>query len=282
MDGENIKAYVNLPDKNLIKYLCFDLDGTLLNDEKKVGFISLEYIKKYKQDGVRIVLCSGRHLEGIIEYAEILGMDANDYIICCDGQYIYDGELDKIFEWPTFRKSDVKKIINNLKCDAFLVDRQHDYIYSYGNNNFFKWLVNVIVGDKTNCKKRQKINISKYDLAFKKHLVIEKIVIKDVETDVLESQYNVCKLSTGRIEILPKNVNKYNALCKLQELKLISSFDECLYFGDEYNDYLCVKNCKYSVVPETAPNELKKEAVFVAESSNSDGVGKVLKDIYGK
>ena len=50
---------------SLVKMIVLDLDGTLLNSERKVSEKSKKYIKKLKDMGYIVVIATGRIYESI-------------------------------------------------------------------------------------------------------------------------------------------------------------------------------------------------------------------------
>ena len=50
------------------KIICFDLDGTLLTDEKKVLPENIDAIKRAKDAGMDIVICTGRQLNAAKQF----------------------------------------------------------------------------------------------------------------------------------------------------------------------------------------------------------------------
>ena len=52
----------------MIKLIAIDLDGTLLNSEKKIPKENISAIQAAAQAGVKIVLCTGRPKSGIVTY----------------------------------------------------------------------------------------------------------------------------------------------------------------------------------------------------------------------
>ena len=61
----------------MIKVIALDLDGTLLTDDKKVTPENKKAIQLAKEQGVKIVLCTGRPLMSIyhlLEELELLGL----------------------------------------------------------------------------------------------------------------------------------------------------------------------------------------------------------------
>ena len=49
----------------MIKLIALDLDGTLLNPDKKISEANKLAIHRAREAGVKIVLCTGRPLMGI-------------------------------------------------------------------------------------------------------------------------------------------------------------------------------------------------------------------------
>ena len=79
----------------MYKYIVLDLDGTLLDRNKKIGQLSISEIKKCKKKGQHIIIASGRHYADIKKYTVELGLDESDWVICCDGQYTHNGIGEK-------------------------------------------------------------------------------------------------------------------------------------------------------------------------------------------
>lgn len=70
----------------MIKLLALDMDGTLLNDQKQLTQPQIEAIHAAVESGVKLVLCTGRILNGTRPYFEQLGLDAeNEYVIVNNG-----------------------------------------------------------------------------------------------------------------------------------------------------------------------------------------------------
>ena len=57
----------------MIKIVCFDLDGKLLTDDKKILKENLEAIKKVKEAGIEIVICTGRQNIAAKKFNELIG-----------------------------------------------------------------------------------------------------------------------------------------------------------------------------------------------------------------
>lgn len=58
-----------------VKAIVLDIDGTLLNDEKKLTEKTREALINAQQKGIKVVLASGRPTPGMLKYVEELQMD---------------------------------------------------------------------------------------------------------------------------------------------------------------------------------------------------------------
>ena len=58
----------------MIKMIALDIDGTLLNSDKKITPQNKQAIQKAKEQGIKIVLCTGRPLMGIHHLLEELDL----------------------------------------------------------------------------------------------------------------------------------------------------------------------------------------------------------------
>ncbi|MCI8621790.1 MAG: HAD hydrolase family protein [Clostridia bacterium] len=64
----------------MYKLLALDLDGTLLNSYGEISEENKKWIKKAKENGIEIVLTSGRMASSVIGIAKEIETD--NYIIC--------------------------------------------------------------------------------------------------------------------------------------------------------------------------------------------------------
>ena len=58
----------------MIKLLALDMDGTLLNEAKEIPQAHITAIHKAIEKGVKLVLCTGRPLFGVLPYYKKLGL----------------------------------------------------------------------------------------------------------------------------------------------------------------------------------------------------------------
>ena len=95
-----------------IKIAFFDIDGTLIDPEKKrITDNTKKALLKLKENGVKICIATGRPPEKVPDFkSEGIDFDA---FLTFNGSYSFN-ETETIFENP-LDKEDVKQIIQNAK-----------------------------------------------------------------------------------------------------------------------------------------------------------------------
>ena len=84
-----------------IKLIATDLDGTFLNNESEISNFNKEVFEYLSNNGVEIILSTGRPFEGMIRYKRHLNNKNNSIVlngaIITDsgGKFIYDEPLDE-------------------------------------------------------------------------------------------------------------------------------------------------------------------------------------------
>ena len=96
-----------------IKLIVTDLDGTLLNDEKKVSAYTVEMIQKAKAAGIKICIASGR-FDGMLSiYRDsILGCD---YTISCNGAVVKNENSNQFLLVNALSHENTIKILTYFK-----------------------------------------------------------------------------------------------------------------------------------------------------------------------
>jgi Cof subfamily protein (haloacid dehalogenase superfamily) len=100
---------INKEKLRRIKLVVFDLDGTLLNNEGKIGEESITLINKLKDSDIKFSFASGRLHSACTEYAEQLNIDVP--IISLDGSLIKSYPGDNIIFKSSIPVRYVKKAI---------------------------------------------------------------------------------------------------------------------------------------------------------------------------
>lgn len=269
----------------MYKLIALDMDGTLLNSDKKITELTKKAIKKAAAHGVKVVLATGRPLEGIYASLEELGL-------ICPGNYAlsFNGALavDVCTKKPLFSSSlkgrDYKKLDAlsrqlGVNCHAFSV-RQG------------------LITRRVNRYTQVEADINHIDI----HIVdpaadiaddedIIKVMFID-EPDILSAaaaklpqwtrdDYNSFRSAPFFFEFMQKNVDKGAGLKQLAEHLHIAR-DEIIACGDEGNDMAMIKYAGLGVAMGNAIDSIKEAADYITDTNDRDGIAKVIdKFIFG-
>jgi Cof subfamily protein (haloacid dehalogenase superfamily) len=74
---------------------AFDLDGTLLRRDLEITARTLAAVEGLRQQGMRLVVATGRRYESAVEHAETLGFGGEDPVVCYGGSMVrrMNGEI---------------------------------------------------------------------------------------------------------------------------------------------------------------------------------------------
>ena len=93
------------------KLIAIDMDGTLLSDEKQISPANYEAIQQARENGVKVVLASGRPLVGFKKYLEELNLvSEDDYAVAFNGALVQSSEGSEIISKTTLTLKDYKNL----------------------------------------------------------------------------------------------------------------------------------------------------------------------------
>lgn len=265
----------------MIKAIALDMDNTLLNNAKKISFKNQMILKKLHQRGLKIILCSGRPIDGIYPYLEELGLlKPHDACICFNGGLVALTASKQKIATTTLLPNDFRPIFD-------LTKKEHFIFYLVSEHKVYAMLQNS--------------NVSPYEEQMGKYLSfintkfnqipprtpIYKAVIIDTPVKIAELGkqikkthcFHVTRSRSTFLEVLPLQVNKANGLkAFLNYFKIKNS--ELIAFGDEANDQEMIQYAGIGVAMANAIPELKKIADQITSTNEEDGVANFLKKYF--
>ncbi|MBQ8298908.1 MAG: HAD family phosphatase [Clostridia bacterium] len=284
----------------MYKFVAIDIDGTLLNSRGKLSARTKEAVRRVINNGVKVVLTSGRVTNSAKQIAEELNSDR--YMICDNGASIYDRKEDKVIFEAHIDKTTVLQILdtcieNNIYYMIFtpkriiVKDLKHMALafykqrhncndeatgineIIYGGREYIAELdepfTRIIVCDQDRPVYNSIVNKLKaydaVDLMASPHVSNKKIIENEKEIF----------LSYSYAELLPKNTNKWIAIKMLIE-KFSINASEVMAIGDNFNDIEMIKHAGLGVAMNNGSPVAKEVARVVAPSNDMDGVATVL------
>lgn len=288
----------------MYKLITVDLDGTLLNKYGEVSEYTKNIIKKVTDQGILVVLASGRISESVLTIAKEIG--ANKYYISGNGSVLYDMQKKEIIYEKYLSKEKVLELIElceknsiyyNIYTESSVIAKSLNYnvaFYNYENtkkSSDKKTEINI-VDDVYNYIKTLNTNkFLKMTICDENKIVFSSILrkVKDIpDIDVLEVSHmskKKIKMGTKEVsvgyyytEVSSKNVDKWYAIEEIMKKENIAK-EEVISFGDNNNDILMIKNAGLGIAMGHSNEQVKKVAKFVTQTNDEDEVAKALENI---
>ena len=260
--------------------IAFDMDGTLLNSEKKITFKTAHLLKKLAKQGHKIVISSGRPIRSILSCYNKLKLDTP--MICYNGELIYS-PCDQNFkeERHVIPKKVIFEILEkvgknrlNVMCetdDEIFVDKPDKYL-----GKFF-WY------DKMNIHQGNIYDILNKDtMTFLVHCPEEYRHTNEIEKIVGKwpDLVPIFWIGSPYFEIHHKETSKGTGIKAIAEYYNIPR-ERVIAFGDATNDIEMFEYAHTSVLMSNAKFDLKDKVTMVSLKDNDhDGIYYTLKKLF--
>lgn len=263
----------------MYKLIAIDMDGTLLKSDHTVSEYTKKVLKDVHSKGSRIVITTGRPLQGVEDYIKSLGFFKDeDFVICNNGASIYSiKDFSPIYTNYMDKKycKDLFLLGTNLgvTVEAF----NNDFCISSHKFSYFRTNRQVAMPMNTKIAKTADEFIS-YENMFKIMFVSEEAVLDEAIKSIPKFYYenfNLVHSLPQVFEFLNKDCSKGKALVKLCDILKIDTKD-IVAFGDAPNDFDMIKLAGTGVAMGNGYSEIKEIADFVTDTNDNDGVAKFL------
>ncbi len=252
----------------MYKLIALDMDGTLLNDEKKITQKTKQELQRLVEKDIKIVMCTARPIYRIRDYLEELNlMKTKQYTVAFNGSVIYEN-LNFIKLTDNFltkeQISEILKLAMQIKIYTALY---------YENGKIEKSEVNSEIEIFEDISEREIYKIVFFD---------NPESIKHIYEEAKSRLGSICEITNSestRIEFVQKRINKAKALEYICKINNIDSKD-VIAIGDGDNDIDMIKFAGLGVAMGNAVDELKYIADYVTNSNNEDGIANVLQRFF--
>lgn len=261
----------------MYKMVAIDMDGTLLRPDHTISERTKKTIQKAKDKGIKIVLASGRPLEGLKKYLKELDLiSEEDYVLGFNGALVQNTKTKKIIKRNVLKGNDLaylysisKKLGVNIHAftqEGCITPVMNKYSELEGTMNE----IPVTVTEFNNIKKQE--DIIKVMMVDEPEILDK--AIENLPSDVYE-KYTVVKSAPYFLEFLNKDANKGEGVKALANHLNISP-KEIICIGDAGNDVHMIEFAGLGVAMGNAFEEVKEIADYITKSNENDGVAKVI------
>lgn len=252
----------------MIKLIASDMDGTLLDDEKRLPPDFGEVFGALQSRGIPLVVASGRSYVSLEEYLrEMPGAQA---CICDNGAYVLEGgKLADVREIPRENLLKLLKASGDIDGIDLVLSGIHGTYYKRSDSGYYK-LVEQYYSNHVLVTDFESVDD-----------VIFKVGLSDRSGPLCHS-YPILYERVGElfdlgisgdhwIDITNRGVTKGAAVKRLQALFGVTP-EETMTFGDNFNDIEMLGCARYSFAMENAAAEIQKHANYIAKSNREYGV----------
>lgn len=262
------------------KILFTDLDGTLLDNQKKISSHTLGMIHSMLDDGHKFILSSGRPLNSVLMVAKEFGFDGpGSYVSSFNGGLIYDCGAGKILlrsaipmDYAVCLFAEAKKAnlhIHTYSATHIVSRKETPELKEYQAHIKMPY---IISDDLAATLTEEPMKIIVMDLNGRKRLEQFRAEHADWAKDKVSSTFSSPRL----LEYGSLNSTKGNAVrffCDYFQIPI----SDAIAVGDEENDTTMIEVAGIGVAMKNATQITKNTADYVTENDNNhDGIAEVI------
>ena len=280
----------------MIKIIALDLDGTLLDSEKRLSDVNRDALARAAEKGVLIVPTTGRFF-GMMPPA-VRDLPFVRYAITINGAQVYDRETDTALvrdEIPLDMALGIMEVLDrhDVIYDCYrqnwgwMTAALQDKAADYATNGHYLRMVREFRKPVPELKAHLRATAAEGDVQ-KIMLFAPRSQVSGLASQVLGRvrdeiavrfpDIKVTSSTWNNIELNIKTAHKGNALKRFAE-HLGLTLENCMAFGDGMNDFTMVEAAGVGVAMENAEPEVKRVAKIVTKSNDEDGVAAVLEQL---
>lgn len=259
------------------KMIVLDLDDTLLKNDGTISRKTKKTPKKAQEDGVKVVLASGRPTFAIESVANALELEKyGGYIISYNGARIIECKSRKELYAANITREEVQELYQmSQENEAYIQTYIGDNIIASQSNKFTD-IEKQITG--------MEIIIPDDFSSYVQQEVVKVIVLQEPERlKELEKQWkplveNKLYMTISKpffLEFMNLEVDKGKSILRLGKMLGIDA-EEIIAIGDSYNDITMIQAAGLGVAMGNAVETVKEIANYITEDNEHDGVAAVV------
>lgn len=271
-----------------IRLIGIDLDGTMLNDEKKVTERTKKAFFNAMENGILIVPATGRHYCGVPE--EVAKIEGIQYVLTTNGAGIYNKQTNACVYEDAMSCEEALELLEQLMKFDILIDafigkeayrdqKDMECVDELDIPQVIKEFIKNSRGGVPslyNYIKENHLAVQKFTLNFKRDNCGEYIDRKQV-IKMAQSFGGLACVSGGvnNFELTKETATKGNALLHLGKLLGIER-EQIMAIGDSGNDFEMIKAAGIGVAMANAEKEIFTVADMITKSNQEDGVAYLI------
>jgi Cof subfamily protein (haloacid dehalogenase superfamily) len=264
-----------------IRMVAIDLDGTLLDNRKRMSEENVAALEELRAAGICLVICTGRHPGNARHVLGRYGLVLP--VIGLNGSLLFDEDGAVIAAHPIDRAAAdaVAGLMEKNGMDYLAFNRDHailreqvegtftrgpylGYLYEISNGNY-----KAGVAEMEKALKGDVYKVAAFNREFP-------VLLEKTRSELAGCRHlEITRSSESNIEIMPEGVDKGAGLREYARLRN-TPMAEIMSLGDQENDLPMLRSTGYSVAMGNACESVKQAATHRTASNEEDGVAKAL------
>lgn len=255
--------------------LVLDMDDTLLTDDHTISDENKEMLALAQEQGVHVILASGRPTPAMVRYAKELNLN-NSYMISYNGAVITDLKEDKIIFEQTLTQQQIHDLYDySIKSKTHIITYLDGEVVSETSSEYIDIELNItgLTHNKV-ANFKDKVQSS----AVKCILLEEPSYLKEVEKDLKAAMphLSVSMSKPFFLEVAQNGIDKAASIKILAE-KLGVLQSEIIAVGNAGNDLTMIEYAGLGVWVDNVTAEIRHKANVIVASNNDHGVAEVVR-----
>ncbi len=265
---------MNLSNKNKIKLLITDIDGTVMNDKCEYTPKLKKYFQTLTSNGIKVVLATGRMFAGADGVRQELELETP--VVCYQGAMVR--MKDNILHQSTVEHKIAREIIQISREKGFHLNLYNDDVLIVEDDNK-KIMYDYTNGRHTTYKAVKSFDDVSLGVVPKLLAIIydenELLELSDYMAKKYEGVLAVVRSHKYYLEFTNKDATKGSALNFLKKYWGIET-EEVFASGDQDNDFEMLQNAGIKVAMGNASQKLKSIADYIAPTIENDGLSAAI------
>ncbi|MGJ0624155.1 pyridoxal phosphatase [Xenorhabdus bovienii] len=264
------------------RVIALDLDGTVLDPQKRILPESLAALNEARQAGVKVLIVTGRHHVAIHPFYQALQLDTP--AICCNGTYSYDYHAKKVLDSNPLSTQEAVQVLSYLQeteiqhlmyVDDAILYQFHDTV-----SRTLAWSDSLPEHQRPNLQQINSFQDAIYDVNFIWKFATSSpnvVKLREISEQIEEKVGLECEWSwVDQVDITKKGNSKGMRLKQWVESQGIS-MKEVIAFGDNFNDISMLETAGLGVAMENAADAVKERADIVTRDNTQPGIAEVIR-----
>lgn len=268
----------------MIRLIASDLDGTIVDNNNQISSYDLRAINRLNKTGIDFAVCTGKTYSMTkklcMELRATYGVFGNgtQIVNLKTGEEIFRNVIKNIQAQACVDIADKNNLHVHIYTDNKIVSQQSLKFMAYRNYQLYKEDMDFeIVDSLKEYIKEENPSILKLVISAKKDLTnLKKEILQEEDLKIIQiKKYDkykdtIINQEYEHLDIVPKNITKYNALKQLSNYLKINNQD-VMAVGDNINDIEMIENVGVGVAIGGSYEEVTSKANYVTKNTVKTG-----------